>query len=118
MSAGWVLVLVALAPATGWLVVGAVTAARGRLRRRGDEATRRRGLARMLGRAELVLVPTGDVDLSEIAVRETAADAGYRFLGYERGRDPFRRRVGVFVRVGGSVDAAITGSPGTRGPDR
>ncbi|MFL0579882.1 hypothetical protein [Dietzia sp. 179-F 9C3 NHS] len=109
MSAGWILVLLALAPVVAWLVAGAVVAIRRWLRRRGDERTRRLRLARLLGSGDLAVIPTGDVDLPETAVREVAAEAGFRLLGYERGRDPFRRRVGVFVRSGGGVDRAIRG---------
>lgn len=111
MSAGGILVLLALAPAAAWLVAGAATAARRWLRRRGDEPARRLRLARMLGSRDLVAIPTGDVDLPEAAVVEVATGAGYRLLGYERADGPFRRRVGVFVRVGGGVDRAI-GAPG------
>lgn len=109
MSVGWVLVLLALLPLAAWLVALAAVAVRRALRRRGDEQTRRLRLARMLGSADLVVVPTSDVDLPEPTVLEVAADAGMRLVGYERTDSPLRRRVGVFVRVGGEVDAVIQG---------
>ncbi|GAA1053779.1 hypothetical protein [Dietzia natronolimnaea] len=107
MSVGWVLVLVALLPLAAWLVALAAVAVRRALRRRGDEQTRRLRLARMLGSADLVVVPTSDVDLPESTVLDVATGAGMRFMGYERTDSPLRRRVGVFVRVGGEVDAVI-----------
>lgn len=110
MSIGWGLVILALLPLTAWLAALAVVAVRGVLRRRGDEQTRRLRLARMLGRADLVVVPTSDVDLPEQTVREVATEAGMRFLGYERTDSPLRRRVGVFVRTGGAVGAVIEGA--------
>lgn len=110
MSTGWVLVLVALLPVLAWGIALAVVAARRALRRRGDEQTRSLRLARILGAADLVVVPTSDVDLPEHTVLAVAADAGMRFLGYERTDSPLRRRVGVFVRVGGPVDTAVNGS--------
>ena len=109
MSVGWVLVILALLPLTAWLAAFATVAVRGALRRRGDERTRRLRLIRMLGRSDLVVVPTSDVDLPEHTVREVATEAGFRFLGYERTESPLRRRVGVFVREGGTVDAVIEG---------
>lgn len=112
MSVGWILVALALVPVVVWLLAVAVVAVRRRLRRRGDESTRRLRLARMLQRADLVVVPTSDVDLSEHTVLEVAAEAGMRFLGYERPDTLLRRRVGVFVRVGGPVDRAIRGPAG------
>ena len=102
MSVGWTLVALALLPVAAWLLAVAVVAVRRWLRRRGDESTRRLRLARMLRRA--------DVDLPEHTVLEVAAEAGMRFLGYERPDTLLRRRVGVFVRVGGPVDRAIRGS--------
>ncbi|HJC61336.1 MAG TPA: hypothetical protein H9755_13575 [Candidatus Dietzia intestinigallinarum] len=110
MSVGWTLVALALLPVAAWLLAVAVVAVRRWLRRRGDESTRRLRLARMLRRADLVVVPTSDVDLPEHTVLEVAAEAGMRFLGYERPDTLLRRRVGVFVRVGGPVDRAIRGS--------
>lgn len=109
MSVLGVLALVALSPLLVWLVVVVVVGARRALRRRGDEATRRRRLARMLGARDLVLVPTADVDLSEAAVLEVAGEAGFRFLGYEYTETVLRRRVGVFVRIGGGVERAMRG---------
>lgn len=109
MSVVWILVLVALAPLLAWLVVVVVVGARRALRRRGDEPTRRHRLARMLGARDLVLVPTADVDLPEATVLEVAAGAGFRFLGYEYAETVLRRRVGVFVRIGGGVDRATRG---------
>lgn len=109
MSPGWMLTVVALLPLSAWGIAVAVVAVRRRLRRRGDERTRRLRLARMLGTADLVVVPTSDVDLPERTVLEVAADAGMRLVGYERTDTPLRRRVGVFVRRGGEVDAVITG---------
>lgn len=109
MSLGAILVLVALLPVLAWLVAGAVVAGRRALRRRGDVRTRRLRLARMLGSRDLVVIPTGDVDLPEATVREVAAEAGFGFLGYERANTVFRRRVGVFVRSGGGVDRALRG---------
>lgn len=109
MSPGWLLVALALLPLAGWLLAVAVVAVRGWLLRRGDEGTRRLRLARMLGRADLVVVATSDVDLPEHTVLEVATGQGFRFLGYERSDTPLRRRVGVFVRVGGPVDRAIRG---------
>lgn len=109
MSVGWVLVLVALLPLAAWLVALAAVAVRRALRRRGDEQSRRLRLARMLGSADLVVVPTSDVDLPESTVLDVATGAGMRFMGYERTDSPLRRRVGVFVRVGGEVDAVIRG---------
>lgn len=114
MSVGWVLVFLALLPLTAWLAALAVVAVRGALCRRGDEQTRRLRLARMLGRADLVVVPTSDVDLPEHTVREVATGAGFRFLGYERTESPLRRRVGVFVREGGAVGAVIGGARAPR----
>lgn len=116
MSLGWALVLLALLPAAALVIAVAVVAVRGALRRRGDEQTRRLRLARMLGGADLVVVPTRDVDLPEVTVLEVAADAGFRFLGYERGDTLLRRRVGVFVRRDGEVDAVIRAT-GTRSGD-
>ncbi len=112
MSIGWILVAVALMPLVLWLVVIAVMAARRWWRRRGDEKTRRLRLARILGRGgrgDVVVVPTTDVDLPEHTVIEVAAGAGCRLVGYERADTLLRRRVGVFVRVGGPVDAVIRG---------
>ena len=109
MSVGWALVALALLPVVVWLLAVAVVAVRRWLRRRGDEGTRRVRLARMLRRADLVVVPTSDVDLPEHTVLEVAAEAGMRFLGYERPDTLLRRRVGVFVRVGGPVDRVIRG---------
>ena len=109
MSVGWTLVALALLPVAAWLLAVAVVAVRRWLRRRGDESTRRLRLARMLRRADLVVVPTSDVDLPEHTVLEVAAEAGMRFLGYERPDTLLRRRVGVFVRVGGPVDRVIRG---------
>ena len=117
MSVGGVLIVVALLPALAWLVAAGAVAVRGVLRRRGDDQTRRLRLARMLGTADLVVIPTSDVDLPESTVLEVASDAGFRFLGYERTDTPLRRRVGVFVRVDGEVDTAIRGvSRGSRTP--
>lgn len=113
MTLGVILLLLALTPLSAWLVVGAVVAVRRALRRRGDEQTRRMRLARMLGSRDLVVVPTGDVDLPESTVLEVASEAGFRFLGYERPNTLFRRRVGVFVRIGGGVDRAIRGAAAT-----
>lgn len=110
MSIGVVLILVALLPVVAWLVAGAVVLGRRTLRRRGDERTRRRRLAQMLGSRDLAMIPTGDVDLSEAEVLGVASEAGFRFLGYERANTAFRRRVGVFVRAGGGVDRALRGS--------
>lgn len=107
MSAGWLLVALALLPLAAWLLVVAGVAVRRLLRRRGDEAARRLRLARMLGGGDIATVPTADVDLPESAVLEVAAGAGFRFLGYERPDTPLRRRVGVFVRIGGPVDAVV-----------
>ncbi|MET3861210.1 hypothetical protein ABIE38_002135 [Dietzia sp. 2505] len=116
MSVGWVLVLLALLPLAAWLVVLAAVAVRRALRRLGDEQARRLRLARMLGSADLVVVPTSDVDLPESTVLDVATNAGMRFMGYERTDSPLRRRVGVFVRVGGEVDAVIRGeNVATRG---
>lgn len=115
MSTGLMLVLVALLPLAAWLAAVAAVAARRVLRRRGDEQARRLRLARMLGTADLVVVPTSDVDLPEATVLEVASDAGFRFLGYERSDSPLRRRVGVFVREGGEVDAVVRGI-GARAP--
>ncbi|AVZ38621.1 MULTISPECIES: hypothetical protein [unclassified Dietzia] len=109
MSVGWALVLVALLPIAAWLVALAAVAGRRALRRRGDDQARRRRLSRMLGSADLVVVPTSDVDLPESTVLAVATEAGMRFLGYERTDSPLRRRVGVFVRAGGEVDAVIRG---------
>lgn len=119
MRAGWLLVALALLPPALWLLGIAVVAVRGTLRRRGDERTRRLRLARMFGRGlggDVVVVPTADVDLPEHTVLEVAAGAGFRFIGYERADTPLRGRVGVFVRVGGQVDAVIRGplGPGER----
>lgn len=110
MSLGWVLAGVALLPVLAWLVALAVVAVRRVVRRRGDEQARRLRLARMLGAADLVVVPTADVDLPEHTVLAVAHEAGMRFLGYESTDSPLRRRVGVFVRVGGEVDTVIRGS--------
>lgn len=116
MSVGWVLVLVALLPFAAWLVALAAVAVRRALRRRGDEQARRLRLARMLRSADLVVVPTSDVDLPESTVLDVATSAGMRLVGYERTDSPLRRRVGVFVRVGGEVDAVIRGeTAATRG---
>ena len=109
MSTGWILVALALLPLTVWLSALAVVAVRRWLRRRGDEGTRRLRLARILGRGDLVVVATSDVDLPEHTVLDVASDQGFRFLGYERSDTPLRRRVGVFVRAGGPVDRAIRG---------
>ena len=109
MSVGWALVALALLPVVVWLLAVAVVAVRRWLRRRGDEGTRRLRLARTLRRADLVVVPTSDVDLPEHTVLEVAAEAGMRFLGYERPDTLLRRRVGVFVRVGGPGDRVIRG---------
>ncbi|MEB8325696.1 hypothetical protein NGF75_06810 [Dietzia kunjamensis] len=109
MSPGWALTLVALLPLVAWGIAACVVAVRRWLRRRGDEGTRRLRLARMLGTADLVVVPTSDVDLPERTVLEVASDAGMRLVGYERTDSPLRRRVGVFVRIGGEVDAVIRG---------
>lgn len=108
MSAGWVLALVALLPVLAWSIALAAVAARRVWRRRGDDQSRRLRLARMLLGADLVVVPTADVDLPEHAVLAVAADSGMRFLGYERTDSPLRRRVGVFVREGGEVDTVVT----------
>ncbi|MDV8002382.1 hypothetical protein [Rhodococcus sp. IEGM 1408] len=115
MSTGWVLVLVALLPVLAWSIALAVVAVRRVVRRRGDEQARRLRLARMLGTADLVVVPTADVDLPEHTVLAVANETGMRFLGYERTDSPLRRRVGVFVRVGGEVDAVVRG-PVVTGP--
>ena len=104
----------ALLPLTAWLAAFAAVAFRSALRRQGDERTRRLRLIRMLGRADLVVVPTSDVDLPEHAVRDVAAEVGFRLLGYERTESPMRRRVGVFVREGGAVDAVIDGARAPR----
>ena len=119
MSVGWLLVALALLPPALWLLAIAVVAVRRTVRRRGDERTRRLRLARMFGRGlggDVVVVPTRDVDLPEHTVLEVAAGAGFRFVGYERSDTPLRRRVGVFVRIGGPVDAVIRGplAPGER----
>lgn len=114
MSPGWALTLTALLPLLAWGIAAAVVAVRRWWRRRGDERTRALRLARMLGGADLVVVPTSDVDLSEPTVLAVAADAGYRLVGYERADTPLRRRVGVFVRIGGEVDAVIRGVPTSR----
>lgn len=110
MSLGWALTLVALLPVVAWGIAVVVVAVRRRLLGRGDERTRRLRLARMLGTADLVVVPTSDVDLPEHTVLEVASDAGMRLVGYERTDSPLRRRVGVFVRIGGEVDAVLQGS--------
>jgi hypothetical protein len=115
VSPGWALVVVALVPLAAWLVALSVVVVRRALRRRGDEQARRLRLARMLGSADLVVVPTADVDLPEHTVMEVASGAGFRFLGYERTDSPLRRRVGVFVRAGGAVDAVVRGG-GTGAP--
>lgn len=109
MSPGCTLVALALLPLAVWLVAVAVVAVRRWLRRRGDEGTRRLRLARMLRRGDVVVVPTSDVDLPEATVLEVATAAGMRFVGYERSDTLLRRRVGVFVRVGGPVDTVILG---------
>lgn len=116
MSPGWALVTLALVPLVVWLVAVTAAAVRRWLRRRGDEATRRLRLARLLRRGEVVVVPTSDVDLSEAAVLEVAAGAGMRLVGYERPDTLLRRRSGVFVRIGGPVDAVIRGPLGGGGP--
>ena len=110
MTVAWIFVALALLPLAVWLGAIAVVAARGAWRRRGDEGARRLRLARRLGRREVVMIPTADVDLPESAVLEVADAAGFRFLGYERPDTPLSRRVGVFVRVGGTVDATIRGT--------
>ena len=110
MIVAWTFVALALLPLAVWLGTVAVVAARGAWRRRGDEVARRLRLARMLGRREVVMIPTADVDLPESAVLEVADASGFRFLGYERPDTPLSRRVGVFVRVGGTVDATIRGT--------
>ncbi|GLB63660.1 hypothetical protein NCCP2495_15390 [Dietzia sp. NCCP-2495] len=107
MTVAWTIVALTLLPLAGWLLAIAVVAGRRAWRRRGDESARRLRLARMLGRRELVMIPTADVDLPESAVLEVADAAGFRFLGYERPDTLLSRRVGVFVRAGGSVDVAI-----------
>ncbi|MVZ90516.1 hypothetical protein GQF49_08510 [Microbacter sp. ANSKLAB05] len=109
MSPGWALTIVALLPLVAWGIAACVVAVRRWLRRRGDEPARRLRLARMLGTADLVVVPTSDVDLPERTVLEVASGAGMRLVGYERADSPLRRRVGVFVRIGGEVDAVIRG---------
>lgn len=114
MSPGWVLTFLALLPLLAWGIAAAVVAARRWARRRGDDRTRRLRLARMLRGGDLVVVPTSDVDLPEATVLAVAADAGYRLVGYERADTPLRRRVGVFVRIGGEVDAVIRGVPTPR----
>nr|WP_241742062.1 hypothetical protein [Dietzia kunjamensis] len=96
-------------PLVAWGIAVCVVAVRRWLRRRGDEPTRRLRLTRLLGTADLVVVPTSDVDLPEHTVLEVASDAGMRLVGYERSDSPLRRRVGVFVRIGGEVDAVIRG---------
>ena len=110
MIVAWTFVALALLPLAVWLGAVAVVAVRGAWRRRGDEGARRLRLARMLGRREVVMIPTADVDLPESAVLEVADASGFRFLGYERPDTPLSRRVGVFVRVGGTVDATIRGT--------
>ena len=110
MIVAWTFVALALLPLAVWLGAVAVVAARGAWRRRGDEGARRLRRARMLGRREVVMIPTADVDLPESAVLEVADASGFRFLGYERPDTPLSRRVGVFVRVGGTVDATIRGT--------
>lgn len=116
MSPGWALVALALLPLAAWLVAVGAVAVRRWLRRRGDEATRRLLLARLLRRGEVVVIPTSDVDLSEAAVLEVAAGAGMRLVGYERPDTLLRRRSGVFVRIGGPVDEVIRGPLGSGGP--
>ncbi|AWH91366.1 hypothetical protein [Dietzia lutea] len=114
MSPGWVLTILALLPLLAWGIAAVVVAIRRWSRRRGDDRTRRLRLARMLRGGDLVVVPTSDVDLPEATVLAVAADAGYRLVGYERADTPLRRRVGVFVRIGGEVDAVIRGVPTPR----
>ena len=115
MSPGWALTLAALLPPAAWGIAALVVTVRSRVRRRGDEETRRLRLARILGTADLVVVPTSDVDLPEHTVLDVASGAGFRFPGYERADTVLRRRVGVFVREGGGVDAATRGI-GPRAP--
>lgn len=107
MSGPAVLIALAQLPLLAWTAAGVVVVLRRALRRRGDEDARRQRLRRLLGDRDLVLIPTGDVDLSEQAVREVAGDAGFRLLGYEYGNDPFRRRCGVFLRRSSETAAAI-----------
>ncbi|MBB1021445.1 hypothetical protein G6030_09140 [Dietzia sp. E1] len=114
MSAGWVLTILALLPLLAWGIAAAVVAARRWWWRRGDDRTRALRLARMLRGGDLVVVPTSDVDLPEATVLAVAADTGYRLVGYERADTPLLRRVGVFVRIGGEVDAVIKGVPAPR----
>ncbi|MCT2173008.1 hypothetical protein [Dietzia cinnamea] len=114
MSPGWVLTVLALLPLLAWVIAAAVIAARRWWRRRGDDRARRLRLARMLRGGELVVVPTSDIDLPEATVLAVAADAGYRLVGYERADTPLCRRIGVFVRIGGEVDAVISGVPAPR----
>jgi hypothetical protein len=114
VSPGWVLTLVALLPLVAWGIAACVVAVRRWLRRRGDEPTRRLRLARMLGTADLVVVPTSDVDLPEHTVLEVASDARMRLVGYERTDTPMRRRVGVFVRIGSELDVVIRGDRAPR----
>lgn len=109
MSPGWVLTILALLPLLAWGIAAAVVVVRRWARRRGDELTRRLRLARLL-RGDLVVVPTSDIDLAEATVLAVAADAGYRLVGYERADTPLHRRVGVFVRIGGEIDAVIRGA--------
>lgn len=115
MSVGWALVALALLPLIVWLLMIAVVAGRRMVRRRGDEAARRLRLAGMLGNKDVALIPTADVDLSQDAVLEVASTAGFEFLGYEHPDTPLARRVGVFVRIGGPVDAVIRGSGSVAG---
>jgi hypothetical protein len=68
----------------------------------------------MLGTADLVVVPTSDVDLPEHTVLEVASDARMRLVGYERTDTPLRRRVGVFVRIGSELDVVIRGDRAPR----
>lgn len=114
MSPGWVLTVLALLPLLAWGIAAAVVAVRRWSRRRGDDRARRSRLARMLRGGDLVVVPTSDIDLPEATILAVAADAGYRLVGYERADTPLRRRVGVFVRIGGEVDAVIRGVPTPR----
>lgn len=115
MNVGWILMTLALLPLIVWLLMIAVVAGRRMVRHRGDEAARRLRLAGMLGNKDVALIPTADVDLSQDAVLEVASAAGFEFLGYERPDTPLARRVGVFVRIGGPVDAVIRGSGSVAG---
>ena len=123
MSVPLMVIAVSALPLLVWTAAAVVVATRRLLRRRGGEDARRERLRRLLGDRDLVVLPTGDVDLSEQAVREVAADAGFRLLGYEYGNGPFRRRCGVFLRRSSETAAVIADVNGRRnrsdvGPNR